>query len=223
MTLREAISRVKKEIKEVNADSRLTNKFIYSKLISKGNLIIQRDSNALKLGNLQDLYQTLKCLDVKEVPAIDKNCFLTTDYTLFRTCNRVPDLYSDVKGVIIKSIRTLDRNEKITLETLDYIQDAARDSNSKYDKSIYAFYEDGYIYQQKRIPIRVEGMFVHDVTSHQDCACDTSSLPCKRFLDTKWYMPRKLEDDVISLVIRDLSQTYERLPGQTIIDKNPTT
>lgn len=223
MTIREAISLIKKEIREVNADSRLHNKFIYSKLIAKSNILIQRDADALKLGSLQDLYQTIKCAEVEEVPAIDPNCFISSDLKLYRTC-KLPDLYSDFSGVLIKSVRSVDRFGKdIKLESVDYIVNLREDTNSRFDKSIYGFYEDGRIYLEKNLPIRIEGMYVADISSYKGCNCGEKDEDCIRFLDTKWYIPRKLEDDVISLVIRDLGGGYKRIPEQAVINKDPNT
>jgi hypothetical protein len=224
MTWREVISRVKKELKEVNADSRLPNKLIYSKIVSKSSLLMQRESDALRLGKLQLMYQTLKCMDVQEVPAVDKNCFISSSLKLYRTCNKIPDLYSDLNGVIVKSIRSVDRfGKEIKFASLDYIVNVRKSSNSKFDKSIYGFYEDGYIYLEKKVPVRIEGAFTHSVEKYQDCECSKEATPCQRFLDTKWFIPQKLEDAIITMCVQELANGYKRLPEQMVIDKNPNT
>lgn len=223
MTLREAISRVKKELKEVNADSRLTNKFVYSKLISKSSLLIQREADSLKLAKLQDMYQTLKCVEFKEVPAIDPHCSVKSDLVLYRSCSKLPDIYYDSAGAMFGGIMSLDRSIEMSLETLSFIINLREDTNSKFDKTIYLFFEDGYLYSEKPIKAIISGFFAYDISDYMGCDCTKEESPCNKFLDGKWFVPRKLEDSIISLTIQELANAYKRFPEQQIIDKNPNT
>jgi hypothetical protein len=222
-TIREVISEIKKGLKEVHADSKMTNKFVYSKLTTKSLLIIQRESDALRLANSFDTYQTLPCVEVIDIPAIDKNCRITSKKRLYRTKGKLPDMYFDAANPIIRSIRSLDRFGKtITLTNLDSILRGLQDTNSKYDKNIYAWFEEGYLYFTEKVPVRVEALFVADVKDWCGCDCDTErDKPCTKFLDGRFYAPEKLIDSIISLVIQDLANSYKRLPDQQVIDKNP--
>ncbi len=224
ITLREGISKVKKELKLVNSDYSASNKFIYSKILSTSSLFIQRESDALRLTNLAGVYQSLKCVEVKEVPSVDKNCFVSSKYVMYRTKGKLPDLYVDASGPLIKAIRSVDRTTDINYTTQNAINRTLGDtSNSKYDKSVYAFYEEGYLYLTKKIPIIVEGAFVTDVSTWCGCECEDDDKPCKPFLDNRWFIPTKLVEPVIKSVISDLVNGYIKIPNQKVTDKDTST
>lgn len=220
MTIREAISKVKKSFKEINADSHLSNKFVYSSLVAKSNLIMQRESDALRLSNIQDVYQTLKCVKVEEIPSVDPRCNMKSKAKFYRTVKCLPDTYFDSDGPLIRSIRSIDGFTEIQLTTLDSIERWKKDSNSKYDKSVYAFYSEKHLYLTRKVPVKIEAAFTNDI-SHIDCNCD--DIPCYVFLDTKWYVPKKLEDTILSLVLQDLANSYERVSTKVLTDKNDNT
>ncbi len=219
MTNKEAISLVKKGIREVNTDSRLTNKFIYSKLRAVGIILIQQDSDKLKLSKLQDLYQPLKCVEMIEAPTIDPCCGIKSFCRIWRTKEKIPDLYSDSMGVIIKAIRTIDSSKEISIITPSRLLRIKKDKNSKYDKSIYGFYSDGYIYlaNAEYRMIEVDGMFTEDI-SHLN-TCENKDKECIRLIDRVWKVPSKLEGVIIQAVVKDILESYKRITEDPTINK----
>ena len=224
MTLREAISNVRIPLKELNADVKLlTNKLIYSKLISAANILIQRDSDALKLDN--SFFQTLKCEPLEEVPTIESCYGLRTRMTVFRTKNELPEMYTDLYGEIFGMITTVDNSRRITIAQPETIIRAKADPNAKYDKTIYGFFRDGkfYLADARYRALNIEGAFVYDISDRSKCNCENPDLSCKRFLDNDWMIPRKHRTPAIEAVLKELTETYVKIKSTNVIDKNENT
>jgi len=221
MTIREAISNVRKSLKEVNADSRLTNKFIYSKLHSLAKLLIQRESDRLKLSRIQTLYQTLPCVCMEEVPTVDPNCGIISNCTIWRTSIKLPELYSDSMGTIIKHITSIDDSTEIMLTTKARLRSLKKDKNSKYDKTIYAYYDNDRIYiaSKKILKINITGIFQEDISDIKTCCNDNKVKSCTRFIDKNWIVPSKLETVIIDEVTKFLLGSYKQIQEDQKINK----
>ena len=223
MTIREAISNVRVPLKELNADSRLTNKLIYSSIIATANVFIQRDSDALRLDS--SFFQPLTCEPLEEVPAIEPCYGLRTRATIFRTVNTLPDTYTDQNGAIIGMVTTLDYTKRITLATPETIMRSLIDPNSKWDKTIYGFIRDGrfFLASARYKALNLEAAFVYDISERSRCNCENPDYKCYKFLDNKWMVPKRHERPIIESVIKDLGETYKRLTSPNVIDKNDNT
>lgn len=221
MTNREAISSVKKSIKEVNADSVLTNKFVISKLNATARVLIQQESDKLKLSKIQSLYQLLKCVEMEEAPTIDPCCGVKSLCTIWRTKDKLPALYTDSNGVIIKAIRTIDSSKEIKFTTPSRLIRIKKDKNSKYDKTIYAFFSDGRVYLSNAEfrKIEIEGLYQDDISHLNVCE---GKNDCIRLIDREWKVPQKLEDVIIKSVIKELLESYKRINGDPTINKTDT-
>lgn len=221
MTIREAIGNVRNSLKEINADSRLTNKFIYSKLHSLAKLLIQRESDRLKLSRIQSLYQTLSCICMEEVPTIDPNCGIINNCTIWRTSIEIPSVYSDSMGAIIKHITSIDESTEIMLTTKARLRSLKKDKNSKYDKTIYAYYDNNRIYvaAKKILKINVTGIFQDDISNVKTCCNSEKKKDCVRFLDKNWIVPSKLEVPIMQEVTNNLLASYKQIPEDQKINK----
>ena len=154
MTKAEAISRVRVGIKELNADSRLTKKYIFSSLQSKIRILISQNSDGLKLIRDNTIFQTLKCVKLSPVPTIDECCGIKTKCQIWRTDDRLPKMYTDEDGVIVKNIVSIDGTTDFDLTTPTAIRRMLLNVNSKYDTNKYCFYSDGYLYVVKeKVPL----------------------------------------------------------------------
>lgn len=221
MTIRESISQVKSPIKEVHADSKLTNKSVYNKLLTKAMLFIQRESDSLKLAYSTEFYQPIKCLKIEEAPAIDPCCGIKSKAVVYRSASKLPDMYIDVNGPIINSITSIDSSYEVVYSTAAEVRRIAEDTNSKYDKSVYAFIDNGYLYMvNKMFPVKVSAAFITDVSEWNDCSCEEPK-PCIRFLDSEWRIPQKILDNVIGAVKQDLLRSYKAIQEDSNINKTP--
>jgi hypothetical protein len=219
MKIRDAISLVRTGVREVNADSILPNKYIYNELLVVGRLLVGRESDRLNLMEQQDLFQKLKCIEMEEAPAIDPCCGIKTLCTVWRTKNVLPEMYLDSTGVIIKAISTIDESKGFKLITPVKLLSIKRDTNSKYDKTLYAFYSEGRIYTTNSNfkMIEVEAMFEEDISNLNNCDADLKS--CTRKIDSKWRVPKKLQEPIIKEVVNKILNSYKRIPQDTDINK----
>jgi hypothetical protein len=225
MTKAEFISRVKVALKELNADSRLPKKFIFSIGQSKLRILINQESNKLKLTRDNTIHQTLKCLKVKPVPTIDECCGLKSKCEIYRTVDKLPKMFTDEEGVIIKNVLSVDGTTEFVLSTPNSLKRMLGDSsNNKFDKTKYCFYNDGYIYIAKeRIKlIKIEAYFEDDVFKYnKECdVCKDCDKECYSYLDSEWKVPKKLEEIVITQTVTELANIYKRLQEDDTVNKN---
>jgi len=228
-TNREGISIVLRLFKQINADARLTYKAAYSLLMKHSKWLIKRDSDVLKLLRKHKIYQKVKCLEVIEAPMIDPCCGIRSlKCSIYRTKTKLPELYEDSAGIIIHNITSIDGSTDIKLVTASAIKRKLNNPwKGKKDGVILAFYNDGYLYfPNKHLKmIEVEGLFTKSIDEKENCTpckeCDKE--PCVKFLDKDFIIPDYLEAQLFDAVIRDLSNTYSRIPErEQEVDKNDT-
>ena len=225
MTKAEAISRVKVGLKEMNADSRLPKKFIFSSLQSKLKILISQESNNLKLTKDNTIHQILKCVKLEPVPTIDECCGLKTKCEIYRTVDKLPKMFTDEDGVIMKNILSVDGTTEFKLITPTSLKRILGDtSNHKFDKNKYCFYSDGYLYVAKeRISLlRIEAYFDDSIFKYnQKCdACKDCKKECTKYLDGEWKVPKKLEEVIITQCITELFNGYKRVQEDDTVNKN---
>lgn len=223
--IREDISQIKDLFKEINADSRLTNKQVFSLLEKHTAMFIYRESNKLNILNNSTLFQEIKCIPVIQAPAfecadIDLNC------TIYRTKYKLPSIFEDGAGPIIASVSSIDDWTQIDLIPLSEFKRRINNpwASKNKSKKILAYYKDGYIYfpDKKLDLINVRGFFKEKIETEEYCnPCKDCKKPCKKFLDNPSLIPTHLRAAVIQAVIQDLANTYAKIPSQVEeINKN---
>lgn len=219
MTNREAISQLKKLFREINADSKLTNKFSYSVLMKHAKWLIYRDSERLRLIRKHKIYQKAKCIEVIEAPSIDPCCGVT-GCTIYRTKNKLPEMYEDSAGVIIHNITSIDGWTDIILTTAASVKRKLNNAwiSKGVKGTIYAFYSDGYLYfpKQNLRKIDIEALYTKKIDENKECEpCKDCTDNCKRFLDNDFIIPDYLEAQMMDAAIKDLASTFERVPEKS--------
>ena len=109
MTYNEIISQLSNEFALSHADSRTTNKFWYSLIQKHTAWIVKQESDKMFLFHADSIWQTLNCVDLIEVPTTDDCCkYSGPSCKIYRTKDKIPKLYEDVFGVIIKNVNSID-------------------------------------------------------------------------------------------------------------------
>jgi hypothetical protein len=108
MINRAAISNVRTDLKKYDADAHITNKQIYTILNKHSKWLLKRESDTFRLARINRIYQEYKCAEVIDVPKIDPCCGIVTKCTIKRTKSKIPDLYEDILGVLIKRVTSID-------------------------------------------------------------------------------------------------------------------
>ena len=229
ITNREAISQIKSIFKQINADTRTTNKEVYS-LIKKHSLwIVKRESERLKLLRMDSFFQEKDCIEVIEAPVGDDCCQLKGKLgcTIYRTKYKLPEMYEDLYGPIINKITSIDGYTDIKLNSVKGIK---RLEESRYakkyniDKTIQAYYSNGYLYfPGKHLKlITVDGLFTEEIDKeNSDCnPCKDCEKNCVKFLDRKLMISDYLFAQVVDAIKNDLV-IKEKLPEKAhSIDKS---
>lgn len=226
LTVRKAISEVRKDLRENDADSRMSNKFIYAAIKRNANTLIQQRSDAFRILKQQSFYQWLKCVVVEEAPAIDPCCGVRSKCKVYRTRDRLPRMYEDSYGAIIKNVMTIDGSVELQPCTPD-AWDRKRKNPWGKDGAmtdIYYFYDDGYLYFPNKDwkKVKIRGFFQEDISQLNlcdDCA-NTPSTTCFRYMDNQFYVPPDLWKYIREATIKDMMAGYKQIQPDTFINKD---
>jgi len=228
MQNREAIHRTKRLFREINADSRLSDRTVFSLLENHAKWLIYRESEKLKLPKMDEIFQPYKCVEIIEAPLIDPCCGIKSLCTVYRTKDKIPDLYEDSMGVIIKSVTTIDDQTSLfVIKASEWERKANNPWLQKNKRNKFVFYSDGYLYfpEGSWKKVNIVGLFKRDISYIDLCdnclTCNDETKECVRFLDRKFIIPEYLEAQMYDAVLKDLSNTYKRLPEKSNeINKN---
>jgi len=219
MTIREALSNVRTVLKKINADTILFNKEIAIILNKHSEWLVNQTSESYKLGGRNVIFQTYNCAEVIDAPAVDECCNIVTNCTIRRTKDKIPTAYEDSYGVIIKDITSVDGSTVLKYATLsDYKSKKTNPWGKKKDK--FWFYNNGYIYGDLPLKVRIVGLFKDDISKQNQCeSCGTPEEDCVAYLDTEWTVPALIQARVIDFTIKELAPSLQ-IPNQEFIDKN---
>lgn len=171
----------------------------------------------MKLGYL---FQTWKCVELIPVPTIEECCGLKTNCTVYRTKKKLPYIIAGSWGPIFRKVSSLDGFTEFTYIPIAEWNRRQEDTNNKYNKTLYYFWSDGYLYfpnvQWKKI--KIEALFEEDIEKYNDC-CEEID-PCKTFLDNTFRIPKELMKACIDLTNMEVLKEYQALPDENQTDKN---
>lgn len=220
MTVGEQISEIRNELKMVNADYKISNRFIWSIVNKHLRWMIPREFNKLNLLRYDTLFQTLKCVEVAEAPAIDNCCGVKNACTVFRTKEKLPAMFEGPSGVIIKSVFTIDGGEDFSrINVPQYLRKLER-ADSKFDKDRYCYYNSGYLYfpKSKIRSVMIKAYFEEDI-SYLNICDDEDIDHCKSRLDEDARIPDGIRGELLKFVLADLAPTRQ-IRNDDQIDKN---
>lgn len=222
MTYNEIISQLDNEFSLVSADSRLTNKFWYSLIQKHTSWIIKQESDKMFLFHSDSIWQTLDCVDLIEVPTTDECCkYNGPSCTIYRTKEKLPSLYEDVFGVIIRSINSIDYSKSLQHITFQEWLRKQANPDSKYDKNLYYFYKNGFLYfpNIKWKLASITGYFKDNINKYNTCS-QTKYNKCESLFESEWRIPSHLIARVAEACLKELSSTYMQTKEDSQIDKN---
>lgn len=215
------ISQVRNQLRAIQADARYSNKFIFSIINKHARWLIKREADRQKIMYFDYLFQTLKCVDVAEAPAIDDCCGIKSKCTVMRTKDKLPKLYEASGGVIIRSVHTIDGSKEINYIKLSDYTRKLEDPNSKYDNNLYFFYNDGYLYfpKSKIKMVMIKAFFEDDIKKYNKCE-ESDEKVCTSKLDEPFFIPPYLEAELMDFVLKDIMNYNRRIQPDQQIDKN---
>lgn len=229
LTVRKAISETRKGLRENDADSRMSNKFIYAVIKKNAAVIIRQRSDQFRILKQQSFYQWLKCVTVEEAPAIDPCCGVKSKCTVYRTRDRLPRMYEDSYGAIIKNVMTIDgpgHGTELQPCTPDAWDRKRKNPWGKDGAStdVYYFFDDGYLYFPMSTwrKIKIRAYFQEDITDLNACddCSGTPSTECFRYMDRQFFLPPDLWKYVSEATIKELMTVYKQIQPDTFINKD---
>jgi hypothetical protein len=224
MTKREAINLFRKELQERNADSEYTNKDLYANLLSQAKWLIKREVSAGRIYRNTGFFQTLRAMDVIEVSTIPAHLSIPTNCRIYRTRDKLPEMWMDNDGPVVKRVTSLDGSTSFQITTPTAWEDISKDPYEKYSSTKYTFFSDGYFWFPKDNPHKAnfEIFPVDDIIlmkpTCKDCDDDSE---CIRFLDTKFLIPDWIEAEMYSKALQALFPS-KQMQDDNDINKNPT-
>ncbi len=222
-TNREMIDSLRNKLREQNADSNYSNKFLYQTLLEQTNWIIRREATGGRIWNSTTLFQNYSVRMI-EVPLIDSCLPISSNCKIYRSAEKLPDLWEDANGPIIKSVTSVDGSTEFFVTTASVWGSKRKDPyKSKLSKQ-YAFFEDGYLWSPEKNPhfLTVLGYYMSDIALTTQNCLDCDEKDCVRFLDTSFKGPNWVEAEVMAKAVELLAGVSKRLPEDEEINKNPT-
>lgn len=220
-TKRQLINSLRDKLRERNADSNYTNQFLYQTLMEHAKWLIKREIVAGRIYRNTFFFQLLKCQNVIETSTVDPCCPVKTNCKIYRTECKIPDVWIDNNGPVVKYISSVDGTTEFFITTPTTWQNKRNDPYQKKSDQFYTFFSDGYFWFPEHNPHRVNllGFWVEDISSLNGCAEDND---CVRFLDTLFFIPDWLEAEMVAKALEQLAGISKRLPEDNEINKNPT-
>lgn len=217
-SLREVISQIRVPNKAVNADTKITSRYIYSLLKKHRDHLINQVDSKFYLYKLNELFQIKRCVKVIPVPTIDECCNVKTNCKIYRTKDKLPGIINSYGGPIIRRVTSIDGSTEI-LGISDFEWNRKLENpDSKYDKGKYYYWKDGYLYfpNMNWKKVEIEAYFFEDAVVE----CDESDK-CTSLLDKPFRIPSKLLAQCIQNVFNDLVP-YHNIPDDNEMNKNNT-
>lgn len=157
-----------------------------------------------------------------EVPLIDSCLPLRTNCKIFRSAEKLPELWEDSNGPLLKSISSVDGSTDFFYTTSTAWASKKGDPYRKKLDKKYSFYEDGYLWVPEHNPhyVNITGFFADDVALHEQECLDCEDKECIKFLDTKFMIPGWIEAEMMNKAL-ELLLNSKRIQEDEQIDKNP--
>ena len=217
-TKRQVIESLREKLRERNADSTYSNQFLYNTLLEQAKWLIKREVSSGRIYINNSFFQTLGCLEVIEVSTIDSCCPVKTNCKIYRTKDKLPEMWIDNNGPVLKSVTSVDGTTDFFYTNALTWQSKRNDPYQKMSGSKYSFFADGYLWFPEHNPhfINVYGFYTDDISRLSKC---NPQEDCVRFLDTTFLIPDWLEAEMYAKAMQLLVPLLNKQEDQQI-DKN---
>lgn len=216
MTVGEAIERVQELYnKGVRSDdTRLSDRFVYSKLKSVRSILLEQLKNKKKTLS-SDNYTVIDCIKLIKVNGINCPCIPITGCKVYRTEFPLPTILQGRNSLMIEYVSSLDNTVLFTSTTRSKYKFS---SGNRFPVSYY-IYEEGYLYiYGKNLPsyIMVKAV-LEDVTESYEGTCDSDTYTdctdcnCKDARDKEFSIQGSLIEPLIELTNKEIIGIFPRM------------
>lgn len=220
-TVREVISEVRIDLRANNIDEWVPSKYLHSKLQDAASLFIKREADDKRLQKYMDLWVTIDCLEMEEVPLIQccdldiPNC-----KTVMRSKKKLPDVYSTRYGYVL-TVSSVDYGRNYTATTpreYQYILNREFVDKSKR----YFWIENGHLIIPGSMVqnVRVRGMFLNKAEAVRFNVCGDDSTGCVNLLDQEFVAPEHLLKNIKDATVAAILNSYKQLQQDELPNLN---
>lgn len=223
MKIKELIDRIQelysKGVK--SDDSRLSNRHIYSKMVSARSRVVEQDSKKKQQVN-QYVYQTIPCAELIAVPAHECPCLPPIGCKILRTKYPLPQPLSNYDTHLIQSVTSLDGNVVYSEES--WIGAGYKKGNKYTSNKLDYYLKNGYLYvTHKSGPrvITITGLFNDPVEVGQypsfcdEYECDDCTSPLDMDFAIDGTMSEVVESIVINTLLAPFTNAQEDITSNT--------
>lgn len=217
----DVISRVRREIKAVRQDAFLSDRFLYALIIKHTNWLMKREDSANKLLKFDSIVQVLPYVELVDADRVDAACRgIASGCVIKKSRHPLPELFDGYAGPLFRSITSLDGRSEVTLTDPIIYVNITRQSSHKYNRSIYGWFLDGYLFfpNLEWDAVRVEGIFSGDVSGYGCEDCCSCTVRQEQAFNVPGYLHGELENHVLN----DLKMLLS-IPGDVVDDKQSLT
>ena len=212
----DVLSRLRDKYKSSNTDAFVTDRMLYSFLKPWLSQVMRELDAKNKLMAFNSIFTTLDMVPMIEVDKVEAGCVnLNSGHTIMRTEDPIGELFMEgYWGTMIRAVTSLDGSEELQPITSSGYANIANSKNFKYNKTLYYWYLNDYIYSPSISwkAIRVEALTEGDISKYK-CNSDEQCLPWqKRSFNIPDYILARVE----SLMAQSNTQ-YLQIPA----DENP--
>lgn len=220
LTIGDAVSRIRNQIKSVKQDAFITDRIIYGLIMKHAKWLMKREDGKFKLLSFSSVIQSLDNVELVEVDKVEACCAgVKSDCTIKRTREKVPVFMQGYIGPLIRNITSIDGSQELqpTLPS-SYIK-LSNTTTFKYNKAKYYWYLNDYLYFPNLDwdAVRVEGIFEDDI-SKLTCEDDACQVRTEHFLNVPDYLHGEME----AAALKDL-YTMLQIPSDPTGDKQSIT
>lgn len=194
-------------------DTRLSNRHIYSKLLTLRNkLLAQKIKKNQKINAWN--YQTLRCVELVKVSEIDCPCICVKGCITLRTKYKLPKPLTDLGRHIIQYVTGINPSNN---ETLIFNETTVQNKNYRiYDKytgtkrDFYIYDDYLYITNDKELEIiNIVGIFSDpEEVDKFVTACSEETSDCTSMLDKEFRLDEDLIEDMLTLGAEELIKYF---------------
>ena len=223
VTCRQAISEVVGDLRALQMDDHISNRYVLSKLKGYNAIFIKREADQRRLYKSSDVWYTIECFEMKPAKVSDC-CNISIPFcsTFMKSVKKIPETYSTNFGNIIREVSSI--NNEVQYEQVTPRQYAAiqlRPFKSK-KKRYYWIENDHIIIPNSEVElIKITAGFKDVFEAKKASACyNSAKFPCEGPLDQTFLCPEYLWEVVRSEAVKDLFNFYKRTVPDNFPDLN---
>ena len=200
VTIADTISRVRNALKGTQDDAFLTDRMIYSTILKFAKLYIKRQDNENKIMRFQSLFEVLPCVELVEVDKVAACCAgIKSKCIIKRTKEKLPDPMEGVYGPLFREITSIDGSQLMYKTYPGTYVAMSNSTNFKYNKALYYWYLDGYLYfpNIQWDAVRIEAIW-DDNIHYLKCSEDTCMIRQDQPTHVPDYLFAEIEQQVLA-------------------------